>query len=224
MAETTLPAIEINPPQPAQASVIWLHGLGANGSDFADLAGELQKLTQLPIRFILPHAPQRPVTLNSGYIMPAWYDIIGLDLASRQDKEGIQASERAINALIQNELAQGINSEHIVLAGFSQGGAIALHTGLRYPARLGGILALSTYLPLEDSVEEERALINQPVPIFFAHGDADNVIPLAWAQASCQRLIKLSYNIDWRVYPMQHNVCSQEIADISGWLQSILRK
>jgi len=201
------------------SSVIWLHGLGADGHDFAPI---VQELALPSVRFILPHAPVMPVTLNNGYAMPAWYDIYGLGLDSRQDEIGIRASEAKIQALVANEIARGIPSTNIVLAGFSQGGAIALHTALRYPQRLAGVLALSTYLPLKSQLEKESSAANQNLPIFMAHGTFDTVITLQVAQLSAEVLNKQGYPLDWHEYAMAHSVSNEEIHDIRHFLSTVL--
>jgi phospholipase/carboxylesterase len=221
-----LETIEIETaPNPA-AAVIWMHGLGADGNDFAPIVPELALATLPAVRFIFPHAPMRPVTLNNGLVMRAWYDVSFGDLegGSRQaDEKGVRASQAAIGKLIARENKRGIASRQIVVAGFSQGGAIALEAGLRYPERLAGIMALSTYLPLAARLEAEASAQNRDVPIFFAHGSHDPVIALPIAVASRDKLRELGYNVDWHEYPMQHSVCMQEVADISAWLRSTLR-
>jgi len=221
-----LESIEIeSAPNPA-AAVVWMHGLGADGNDFAPIVPELA-LGSLPaIRFIFPHAPMQPVTLNNGQVMRAWYDVSFGDLEGRSrqaDEKGVRASQAAIGNLIARENKRGVASRQIVVAGFSQGGAIALEAGLRYPERLAGIMALSTYLPLAAKLEAEASAQNRDVPIFFAHGSHDPVIPLPMAVASRDKLRELGYNVDWHEYPMQHSVCMQEVADISAWLRSTLR-
>ena len=221
-----LETIEIETaPHPA-ASVIWLHGLGADGNDFAPLVPELG-LRDLPgIRFIFPHAPMMAVTLNNGYVMRAWYDVTPGDLEGRQrqaDQNGVRASQAAIGNLIAHENQRGIAARDIVIAGFSQGGAIALQTGLRHRERLAGVMALSTYLPLADTLPAEAPAHNRDVPIFYAHGTYDPVIPFAMATASRDRLGALGYRVEWHDYPMQHSVCLEEIADISNWLRNVLR-
>ena len=217
-----LPRIEIeSAPQPT-AAVIWLHGLGADGNDFAGLVPELTLAGCAPIRFIFPHAPSIAVTLNGGYVMPAWYDIMGTDLVSRQDAAGIQKSERAITALIENEIARGIAPERIVLAGFSQGCAMALHTGLRLPYRLAGIMALSGYLPLADRLAAERHAANARTPVFMAHGTQDPVVALARGEASRDALATLGQPVQWHSYPMPHSLHPREIADISAFLAQVL--
>lgn len=223
MSSGTLEAITIEPAQKAMASVIFLHGLGADGHDFAPIVPQLNHITALPIRYIFPHAPMRPVTLNSGYIMRAWYDIYGLDHNSQQDVLGITATASAIEKLITAELAKGIPTNKIILAGFSQGGAIALHTGLRYPAPLAGIIALSTYLPIADRLDAEVHSANQNTPIFLAHGEADPLIPILWGENTHKHLLKLQYRVTWRTYAMPHSVCPEEIMDIGKWLKQILQ-
>jgi phospholipase/carboxylesterase len=217
-----LPYVEIeSAPQPT-AAVIWLHGLGADGHDFASLVPELDLSGCPPIRFIFPHAPSMPVTVNGGYVMPAWYDILGPNLISQQDAAGIQASERAIVALIAHEVARGIPAEHIVLAGFSQGCAMALHTGLRLPHRLAGIMALSGYLPLVDRLAAERHPANAQTPVFMAHGTQDPVVVLARGEASRDALATLGQPVQWHSYPMPHSLHPREIADISAFLAQVL--
>ncbi len=226
MTTDLLEAIEIETaPNPA-AAVIWMHGLGADGNDFAPIVPELA-LGSLPaIRFIFPHAPMQPVTINNGHVMRAWYDVSFGDLEGRSrraDEKGVRASQAGIDKLIARENERGIASRHIVVAGFSQGGAIALQAGLRYPERLAGVMALSTYLPLAETLAGEASAQNKDVPIFFAHGIQDPVIPLPIAVTSRDKLRELGYKVDWHEYPMQHSVCMQEVADISAWLRGTLR-
>ncbi|NBT54153.1 MAG: carboxylesterase [Betaproteobacteria bacterium] len=217
-----LPCVEIeSAPQPT-AAVIWLHGLGADGHDFASLVPELDLSGCPPIRFVFPHAPSMPVTVNGGYVMPAWYDILGPNLISQQDAAGIQSSERAIVALIAQEVARGIPAERIVLAGFSQGCAMALHTGLRLPQRLAGIMALSGYLPLADRLAAERHPANAQTPVFMAHGTQDPVVVIARGEASRDALAALGQPVAWHSYPMPHSLHPQEIADISAFLAQVL--
>ena len=217
-----LDAIQIeSAPQPT-AAVIWLHGLGASGDDFAAIVPELDLTGCRPIRFVFPHAPVMPVTINNGYAMPAWYDIFAPDLVRREDAAGIARSELAIEALIAREVARGIPARNIVLAGFSQGCAMTLHAGLRHPERLAGLMALSGYLPLASTLEAERHAANADTPIFMAHGRADPVVVLARAEASRQALEALGYKVQWHTYPMPHSVHPQEIADISRFLQQVL--
>ena len=192
-----LPHIQIESAPNPTAAVIWLHGLGADGDDFASLAPQLDLSGCPPIRFIFPHAPSMPVTMNGGYVMPAWYDILGTDLVRREDAVGIRKSAFAIEALIANEVARGIDPSKIVLAGFSQGSAMVLHTGLRHSAKLGGIIALSGYLPLADTLVGERSAVNQSTPIFMGHGTQDPMVVLARAEDSRNALAKLGYAVQW---------------------------
>lgn len=219
---TLLQRIEIESAPHPTAAVIWLHGLGASGDDFAAIVPELDLGGCAPIRFVFPHAPTMPVSINNGYVMPAWYDIKNADLVRQEDPAGIHASARAIEALIAHEVARGIAPEHIVLAGFSQGCAMALHTGLRHSARLAGIMALSGYLPLANTLATERHPANFSTPIYMAHGTADPVVPLARAEASRQALLTLGHPVQWHTYPMPHSVHPQEVVDISAFLQSVL--
>ena len=217
-----LPRVELESAPNPSAAVIWLHGLGADGHDFAGLVPELELSSCPPIRFVFPHAPSMPVTVNGGYVMPAWYDILGPNLVSQQDAAGIQASERAIVALIAHEVARGIPDERIVLAGFSQGCAMALHTGLRLPQRLAGIMALSGYLPLTDRLAAERHAANARTPGFMAHGTQDPVVVLARGEASRDALATLGQPVQWHSYPMPHSLHPREIADISAFLAQVL--
>ena len=215
-------AVVLTPSSPATATVIWLHGLGADGFDFVPIVNELRLPATLPVRFIFPHAAPRPVTLNNGFVMRAWYDILGLGPGRPEDAAGIRQSEGVVRGYIEREVAAGIGTDRIVVAGFSQGGAIALQTALRYPERLAGVLALSTYLPLAPTLEKERAEANRDVPIFMAHGSYDDIIPLRRAETSKDLLVKSGYNVEWNTYPMPHSVCADEIADISRFLATIL--
>ena len=211
--------IELETGKNPQAAVIWLHGLGADGHDFEPIVPELE-LAQ-PVRFIFPHAPVRPVTINSGMRMRAWYDILQLG-GGPEDEAGLRASQKIVEGLIAREKERGIAAGKIVLAGFSQGGAIVLQTGLRHPERLGGIVALSTYLPLARAVEAERSAENRDLPIFMAHGLYDDLIPVDRAEASRRLLEALGYRIEWHDYPMPHSVCAPEIADIAAFLTRVL--
>lgn len=215
-------ALEITTGTTPSCAVIWLHGLGADGHDFAPIVPELGLPSRLAVRFIFPHAPLLPVTINNGYVMPAWYDVRSLDMCQVEDETGIRASQQQVEALIRREEARGIPAARIVLAGFSQGGAIALHTGLRYEAPLAGVLALSTYLPLPHTLLTEASSVNAGLPVFMAHGTADSVIPLAQGIASRDRLEEHGYAVDWREYPMAHSVCPEEITDIGQWLVRVL--
>jgi phospholipase/carboxylesterase len=210
-------AVEINTGPDPKASVIWLHGLGADGHDFEPIVPEL-RLTK-PLRFVFPHAPVRPVTVNQGMRMRAWYDIFQFG-GGPEDEAGVRASQRLVEELIGAEKARG--AQKVLLAGFSQGGAIVLHTALRHPQPLAGVLALSTYLPLSASLESERSRASQDLPIFMAHGQYDDIIPLARAEESRRILERRGYKVEWHVYPMAHSVCPEEITDISEFLGRVL--
>ncbi len=216
-----LEALELTTaPQPT-ATVIWLHGLGADGNDFAPIVPELD-LGGLAVRFVFPHAPTMPVTINGGYVMRAWYDILGTDIDRREDESGVRASQKAVEQLLARETERGIAPGRIVLAGFSQGGAIALQTALRHPQPLAGVMALSTYVPIAATLAAERNAAANGVPIFMAHGRFDGIIPLATAQRSRELLESLGYAVQWHQYPMEHSVCVEEIADIGAFLRSVL--
>ena len=208
-------------PQPTH-SVLWLHGLGADGHDFAPIVPELKLPVRLAVRFIFPHATIQPVTINGGMAMRSWYDILTPNLVKREDATGIRISEQAIQALIARENARGIPSSRIVLAGFSQGCAMTLHTGIRFKEKLAGLMGLSGYLPLIDMAVHEREPANAATPIFLAHGTHDPVVTLERAEASRAKLVDLGYQVQWHTYPMPHSVCAQEIDDISSFLQSVL--
>jgi phospholipase/carboxylesterase len=214
-----LETIEIETAPNPRSSIIWMHGLGADGNDFAPLADELD----LPcaVRYVFPHAPMMPVTINGGYVMRAWYDISDAAIR-REDEDGVRASQALAEGLLAREASRGVAANRIVLAGFSQGGAIALQTGLRHAERLAGIMALSTYVPLADKLAAEANPANRAVPIFMAHGTADPMIALARAQASQALLVQQGYAVEWHEYRMQHSVCPQEIADIGAWLTRVL--
>jgi phospholipase/carboxylesterase len=209
-------------------SVIWLHGLGADGHDFEAMVPELRLPESTPLRFVFPHAPIRPVTVNGGMEMRAWYDIISLDKAGPADEKGIRESSNLLDGLIRDEMERGVASERIVLAGFSQGGAIVMHNALRTSLKLAGLMALSTYLPLRSTIESE--VINTPdagdrsLPVFMAHGTFDPMIQYEGGRDSADVLRKIGYTIEWHEYPMAHAVCQQEIVDISNWLQAIFVK
>ena len=221
---TVLPCIEIETAPNPSAAVIWLHGLGADGNDFVPIIPQLQ-LSECPaIRFIFPSAPSMAVTVNGGYVMPAWYDITGRDINDREDLAGIHKSATAISELIEREASRGVAYEKIVLAGFSQGCAMSLQVGLRFPQALAGIMALSGYLPLAKTLPLERSEANSKTPIFMAHGEWDAVVIPERAEASADTLEKLGYQVDWHSYPMEHSLHPNELVDISRFLTTVLKK
>ena len=222
MPSNTLPSVEIETAPDPAASVIWLHGLGADGNDFVPIIPELRLTPALPVRFVFPHAPVRKVTINNGVAMRAWYDIAAADLNSRADIAGVRQSQAQVEALIAREASRGVAASRIVLAGFSQGGVIALHTAIRHPERLAGVVALSTYLVLADKLGEEAAAANRDVPIFMAHGTADPVVRFEWGDNSRRALIAQGYRVDWHTYRMEHSVCMEEIVAIGAWLARTL--
>jgi phospholipase/carboxylesterase len=199
-----------------------MHGLGADGHDFEPIVPELGLPARPGIRFVFPHAPLRPVTINQGHVMRAWYDIRALAGVRREDEAGVRQSARQIEALMEREQQRGIAPRRLVLAGFSQGGAMALHVALRYPERLAGILALSCFLPLASTVAEEASPANRDVPIFWAHGLHDPMVPLAMAEQGREQVAALGYRIEWHQYPIPHSVCAEEIADVARWLGRVL--
>jgi len=208
------------------ATVIWMHGLGADGYDFVPIVKEIEANT-IPgladgVRFIFPHAPMRPVTINNGMTMRAWYDIKMVDLVRMEDDQGLRASQAEIEKLIAREKERGIPARRIILAGFSQGGAVTLQAGLRHPERLGGLMVLSSYLPLAGTVKAEAVATNSDVPILMVHGSGDQVINIARATASRDQLKELGYQVEWHEYPMEHSVCMEEVQAIRGWLGKIL--
>ncbi|MFK5985651.1 MAG: dienelactone hydrolase family protein [Pseudomonadota bacterium] len=215
-----LPYLEVEPQQPATASVIWLHGLGADGHDFEPIAKELNLPDSLAIRFIFPHAPSMPVTINNGMVMPAWYDVLGAAIDDVIDIKGIKHSAEKINLLIEQEISRGISSDRIILAGFSQGGAVAYECALSYPKKLGGLMALSTYYATHQQIQ--LSAINKDIPILVCHGSDDAVVAESLAHRAIKRLEDKAYRVEYKSYPMQHNVCIEEIDDISMWLQKIL--
>jgi len=206
----------------ADAAVIWLHGLGADGSDFVPIVSELKLPASLNIKFIFPHAPLRPITINQGYRMRGWYDITSLDIANRDDEAGIIESCAVLTRLCDDQLAQGIAAKRIIFAGFSQGGAIALYAGLRYASALGGIMALSTYLPMQQRLQQEATAANRDTPVFMAHGKRDDVVALQFGLQTRTLLQQQGYRLQWHEYPMGHSVSIEEIGDISDWLGSVL--
>ena len=216
------PPVLIEPSNPATAAVVWLHGLGADGHDFEPVAAELGRGGLDGIRYVFPHAPVRPVTINGGMAMRAWYDITGSELDRRADEEGVRKSAGIARALVDEQIARGIAAKRIVLAGFSQGGAIALYAGLRLPFRIAGILALSTYLPAAEALERQAHGANRDVPIFLAHGSQDPVIGLALSERSRAAMADLGYIVEVHTYPMPHSVCAEEIRDIANWLTRVL--
>jgi len=219
----TLETIEHETAPSPRAAVIVLHGLGADGNDFVPVAHELELAAVGPVRYVFPHAPTRPVTINGGYVMRAWYDILGLDMHERrEDEEGLRESQRLVEALIEREKERGIAANRIVLAGFSQGCAMTLMTGLRHRERLAGLVGLSGYLPLAATTDAERHDANRDVPIFLAHGSGDPVIPVARARASRDALVAMGHAVEWHEYAMPHSVCAAEIVDLNRWLLRVL--
>jgi phospholipase/carboxylesterase len=222
MTSASLETIQVDTGPNPTISVIWLHGLGASGDDFVPIVRELD-LTGLPaIRFIFPHAPTMPVTVNNGYVMRAWYDIIGVDLSRREDEKGLRASQAMVEQLIAQEKARGVPAGRIVLAGFSQGCAMTIQTGLRHPEKLAGLLCLSGYVPLNATLASERHPANQDTPIFLAHGRGDQVIPIIRAEQSRDLLKSLGYPVEWHEYQMPHSVCQEEVDDIGAWFRRVL--
>jgi phospholipase/carboxylesterase len=215
-------AIEISPKTSAKASVIWLHGLGADGHDFADIVPELALPEDLGVRFIFPHAPIRAITFAGGAVMRAWFDVNSLRIGGIDDVTGIQESKQLINGLIDREIKLGIPSERIILAGFSQGGAIALYTGLCFAKPLAGIIVLSGFLPLSDQLVKEKKSANQNTPILMLHGDVDDVVAIDWAKVSYEELLAMGFPVEWQVFHMAHTVSEKEIKKISAWLKERL--
>lgn len=214
--------VEVNPTNPAKATVIWLHGLGDSGNGFAPIVPELKLPESLAIRFVFPHAPIRRVTINNNMQMRAWYDITSLDFNNRADSQGVHESASQVEQLIDAEIASGIAPERIVLAGFSQGGVIALHLATRIEKKIGGILALSTYMSEPESLSAQAQQANKNTPILMAHGQQDDVVPMYMGHAALKVLEQNGYQVQWRDYVMQHSVCPQELHDISVWLQQCL--
>jgi phospholipase/carboxylesterase len=217
-----LETLEVETGARPTAAVIWLHGLGADGHDFEPIVPELELPETLPVRFVFPHAPPQPVTINGGAVMRAWYDVYSLGGVRREDDAGVRRSQASVEALVARERARGVPAARIVLAGFSQGGAIALQTGLRHPEPLAGIMALSTYLPLASTLATEASAANRAVSIFMAHGLHDPLIPVERAMLSRDALRRAGYDVEWHEYPMEHAVCAEEIAAIAGWLRRVL--
>jgi phospholipase/carboxylesterase len=214
--------IEVETGPSPVATIIWMHGLGADGHDFEPIVPELVRRGDRSLRFVFPHAPVRPVTLNNGYRMRAWYDIINLQRTAAQDEEGIRASHAIVETLIRRENERGIPSSKIVLAGFSQGGAMALYSGTRYPEKLAGVMGLSCYMLLESQFATERTAANHATPIFLGHGTQDPVVSPLLGEATRRMLEKEGYAVEWHAYPMPHSVCPQEVADIADWLRRVV--
>lgn len=217
-----LDCVELQTTAAPSCSVIFLHGLGADGYDFVPIVKELEQLGAPPARYVFPHAPMMPVTINNGYVMRAWYDILGTDLVRREDEAGLRASQVEVEALIDREVQRGVSRQRIVLAGFSQGGAITLQTGLRQPQALAGLIALSCYLPLAPLFAGERHAGSAAVPVFLAHGTSDPVVPLARGVAARDQLAQLGYRVEWHDYPMQHSVCREEVEQMAAFLVRVL--
>ena len=218
----TLQVLEAQTGDNPVATILIMHGLGADGRDFIPIAEQLDLSPIGPVRFLFPSAPEIPVTINGGYVMPAWYDILAADLVRREDEAGLRQSQAAIEAVIAHETSRGMPANRIVVAGFSQGCAMALMVGLRHAERLAGIVSMSGYLPLADTVAAERSAANQGTPIFMGHGTHDGVVALPRAQASRDALAALGYMVDWHEYPMEHSVCPQEVSDLEAWLLRVL--
>jgi phospholipase/carboxylesterase len=213
--------VEVNSGENPVGSVIWLHGLGADGHDFEPIVPELNLPADLPLRFVFPHAPMRPVTINGGMVMRAWYDIVTLDAEGRADADGVRESTAILEALIAREIQRGVSAEKIIIAGFSMGGAIAINTALNTAHSLAGLMALSTYLPLPSEVDGSSG--SRDLPVFMAHGSFDPMLPMQWGRLSAQKLEETGFKVEWHDYPMAHAVCPQEIADIRNWLLRVLK-
>jgi len=213
--------IELTTGAEPAGTVIWMHGLGADGWDFVPIVRELPVPEGLALRFIFPHAPERPVTINNGFVMRAWYDIAQSDIARVPDERGIRESQQGVEDLLARERSRGMAASRIVLAGFSQGGAIALHTGLRHNEKLAGIVALSSYLPLEASLDTEASPANKSTPIFMAHGTQDPIVPLALAEASHRALTARGYSVAWHAWPMPHSLCAEEVESLAAFLAQL---
>lgn len=219
---TEVDTVELESGANPRSAVIWLHGLGADAHDFEPVVPMLDLGADRPVRYVFPNAPSRPVTINGGVVMRAWYDILSMDREEKEDEAGLCASAATVEALVQREVSRGIDSRQIVLAGFSQGGAVALFTALRYPERLAGVLALSTYLPLADRVAAEADSANAGLPIFMAHGNIDEVVPVNFARNSRKKLCRMGYDVRWNEYSMPHSVIPEEIEDIKAFLGAVL--
>lgn len=220
MSTSVLPCVEVQPDKDARFSVLWLHGLGADGHDFEPIIPELGLDQDFAIRWVFPNAPAIPVTLNGGMVMPAWYDIEETDLRRRHDEQGIQRSTEHVRALLAREAERGVPPERTMLVGFSQGGAIAMHTAVRHPDRLLGIIGLSTYTLREDTLGAERVDANDNTPVFLAHGSFDPMVPLDRGVAQRDLLLELGYSVEWHTYPMAHQVCLEQIRDLGAWFRT----
>ena len=218
MSGVSLEAVEIEPRATADAAVLLMHGLGADGHDFEPLVAELRLPASPSVRWVFPHGPVRPVTLNGGYRMRAWYDIAAIDRRAPEDEAGIRESAEAVGRLVRRERERGIAADRIVLAGFSQGGALALFTALRWPERLGGVVGLSCYLPLAATLGAEAHPANAALPVFLAHGTMDPIVPAGLGEGSRDLLLAQGYDVEWHAYPMPHSVCGPEVADLRAWL------
>lgn len=214
--------VDVKPAGKVNAAIIWLHGLGDSGFGFAPIAEQIKIDPQHQVHFVFPHAPERPVTINNGFVMRAWYDIVSLDMDRRADEAGVIESASLVESLIQQQIDNGIPANRIILAGFSQGGVVAIHLALRFQQRLAGLLAMSTYICNPDSLKAQAADANKLIPIMQCHGTGDDVVPMFMGEAAKATLQENNYTVDWRTYPMQHNVCPQQIADITNWINSVL--
>ncbi|MBL8307030.1 MAG: carboxylesterase [Rubrivivax sp.] len=221
---TPLQTIEVHTGDTPRATIIVLHGLGADGTDFLSFADEMKLAPVGPVRWVFPRAPVRPVTINGGYAMRAWYDILGTDLVRREDEAGLRESITQVHALLDREVARGVPAERIVLGGFSQGCAITLGAGLRYPQRLAGLVGMSGYMPLASTFDAERAAANAATPLFLAHGQRDGVVPLARGTAARDQLLSAGQAVEWHDYPMEHSVCMEEVQALQQWLLRVLRQ
>ncbi|GAB4392010.1 MAG: phospholipase/carboxylesterase [Gammaproteobacteria bacterium] len=217
----TLDIIDINPKHDPVLCIIWLHGLGASGHDLANLVPMLPMPRNLPTRFVFPNAPHQAVTANAGMIMPAWYDILGWEYGSPEDSSGIKRSADLIATLIAQEQQRGFDSKQIILAGFSQGGALAMYAGLSYPLTLGGLILLSTYMPIADQCLQDLHASNQNTPIFIGHGKQDTIVPLSWGHQAYTHLIQRGCNVTWKEYTMDHSICPKEMLDMLSWLKNL---
>lgn len=224
MSSELLPCERIEPDGEARAAVVWMHGLGADGHDFVPIVPELRLPASLGVRFVFPHAPRIPVTVNMGMVMPAWFDVVGLDFRRQPDLAGVERSADAIAALVERERRAGIPSERVCLAGFSQGGAMALHAGLRHPERLAGLVALSSFFATAEDAQDRsaHAPANAALPVFQAHGALDPMVPIERGRAAYDRLVELGHDVEWHEYPMQHQVCLEEIRALGAWLARVL--